>query len=333
MSANENPRNVPTVLVERMVARLRDLPFNRYPDPLANTLRDDIANAYGLERTNVLVGNGGDELLFDIALAWGGPGRTLLNFPPTFSVYAANARLTHTTVESIDRLPDFTLNEEAILERVAKGKVQCIMITSPNNPTGQCARLEFIEQLLNATDALVVVDEAYGEFAGQTVLPLLEAHQNLLILKTFSKAYALAGVRLGYVLAHASVINELIKVRQPYSVDAVSQAFGEVVFENRALFESGIEEIISERARVFEVLTCDDAFAKVEAFPSDANWILMRVPQAHEAWDYLYSQGVLVRDFSSAPLLGGCLRVTIGTPAENDRFLRELKVFLGKVTS
>ena len=254
ISANENPLDVPSDIRRAIEHEIRKVRFNRYPDPLANGLRDLIADANGLDREQVLLGNGGDELLFDLALAWGGPGRTFLNMPPTFSVYAANARLTGTTVVDVPRRADFSVDEQAVLERLARGDIDFTIVNSPNNPTGNTVDAAFIARMLHASDALVMVDEAYFEFSRDTVRLLLNMHENLIILRTFSKAFSLAGVRLGYVLASPAVIDEFLKVRQPYSVDAVSQAVGRVVFANRAKFEPGIDAIVSERARVLERL-------------------------------------------------------------------------------
>lgn len=325
LSANENPSNVPDKVQAEIREALKELSFNRYPDPLANELRDLIAQANGLMRENVLVGNGGDELLFNTALAWGGPGRTFLNVPPTFSVYEANARILGTTVVDVSRTDTFALDEEAILARATQGDIDFIIITSPNNPTGELVRTQFIEELLDSTDALVMVDEAYFEFARVTVLPLLEKHENLVILRTFSKAYSLAGVRLGYLLANPAVIREYIKVRQPYSVDAVSQAIGCAVYRNRDLFVSGIDQIIAERGKLIDRLR---ALPGVEAFDSDSNYVLVRLPQADEAWQQLYDQGILVRDFSRAPRLENCLRFSIGLPEENQALVAALEDIL-----
>ena len=321
ISANENPLDVPADVRRKIERALRRVPFNRYPDPLANGVRDVIAQANGLDRDQVLLGNGGDELLFDLALAWGGPGRTFLNTPPTFSVYGYNAMLTNTTVVDVPRRADFSVDEDAVCERLARGDVDFTIVTSPNNPTGNLVSPEFAERMLNASDALVVIDEAYFEFSRFTVRPLLERYENLVILRTFSKAFSLAGVRIGYVLGNAKVIDELTKVRQPYSVDAVSQAIARVVYENRAAFEPGIEAIISERARMFAAL---QGLEGVEPFPSDSNYILFRIDDAAGVWQRLYDAGVLVRDFSSTKYLENCLRVSIGSREENDRFLAAL---------
>lgn len=335
MSANENPLSMPEEVRAAISEALAAVALNRYPDPLANGLRDALAERNGVARDQVLVGNGGDELLFDLALAWGGPGRTLLNLPPTFSVYAANARLTGTEVVDVPRRADFTIDEEAVLARLASGAIDMTIVTSPNNPTGQTAPLGLVERMLEASDALVLVDEAYCEFSGQTALPLLERHRNLAILRTFSKAYGVAGVRLGYLLADAAVITELCKVRQPYSVDALSQAVGCAVIAHQEAFAPGIALLVAERDRLLDGLR---ALPGVQPFPSDANWVLFRLEgeqrepdaeKAAEAWGFLYDRGILVRDFSRAPGLEGCLRATVGTPEQNDSLLEALAGFLG----
>ena len=322
LSANENPSDVAAEIRQEVKRELNKVQFNRYPDPLANELRDMIAEANGLDRDQVLMGNGGDELLFNIALCWGGPGRKFLNMPPTFSVYENNAQLTNTEVVNIPRRDDYSIDEEAVLARVAEGDIDYVIVTSPNNPTGDLASDAFVLKLLDATDALVLVDEAYFEFSRGTMRPYLAQHKNLLILRTFSKAFSLAGVRMGYLLGNAEVIREFLKVRQPYSVDSVSQAIARVVYRNRAKFEHGIMQIIDERTRVYQALCEIDG---VTAYPSHANYILFHVEGADVVWQKLYDQGILVRDFSHAPLMEMCLRVSIGSPEENDRFLNALR--------
>lgn len=325
LSANENPHDISKALRSEIAAQIALTPFNRYPDPLAHDLRKSIAAANGLDAKQVLVGNGGDELLFNLMLAWGGPGRKLLNVPPTFSVYAHNAALTKTEIVDVWRKPDFKIDEERVLERVAQGDIDIVIITSPNNPTGDCAEERFIEKLLQTSDTLVLVDEAYGEFCSSSVLPLIKEHKNLAVLHTFSKAYSLAAIRLGYVFAHAEVIEALIKVRQPYSVNAVSQAIGRCVFEHREKFVQEIALINEQRDTLYSELS---TMENVKVYQSAANFLLIKVENAHTIWEKLYERGVLVRDFSTTPGLANCLRVSIGTPNENALFLNELKALL-----
>ena len=337
LSANENPNSVPALVEEEILAGLKGFAFNRYPDPLANELRDLIAErenkafeAAGVDvrfsRENVLVGNAGDELLFDFSLAWGGPGRTLLNVVPTFSVYAANSELTGTRVVEVPRRADYSIDEEAVIARVAQGDIDQVVITSPNNPTGDTVSEGFMRRLLDATDALVMLDEAYIEFAEGTLAHLITEHENLLVLRTFSKAYSCAGVRLGYILAQPSVVTEFIKVRQPYSVDAISQLVGRAVVRHSDAFVPGIQAIKSERALMLEELR---ALSGVEAYDSCANFILVRIPDADKVWEALYERGILVRDFSHSRGLENCLRLTVGTAAENQELLAALKDLLG----
>lgn len=325
LSANENTADVPSEIRRQVESAIRAVRLNRYPDPLANDLRDMIAEANGLDRDQVIVGNGGDELLFNLALAWGGSGRKFLNMPPTFSVYANNALLTSTEVVDVPRLADFSVDEVAVVARLLKGDIAYTIITNPNNPTGNLTDSEVIRYILEATDTLVMVDEAYFEFSRDTVRPLLEQFPNLLILRTFSKAFSLAGVRLGYLLGHAEVIDQFKKVRQPYSVDAVSQAVARVVYQNRAAFERGIDAIMGERDRLFDEL---NSLGGVVAYPSSSNYILFKLDDeidAGRAWQHMLDVGVLVRDFSNAPMLRNCLRVSIGNSDENDAFLAALK--------
>lgn len=325
ISANENPLDVPFEIRREVERAVRKIPLNRYPDPLANELRDMIATANGLERDQVLMGNGGDELLFNIALAYGGPGRTFLNMPPTFSVYKNNAQLTNTCIVDVPRRADFTVDEEAVIARLAQGDIDYTIVTSPNNPTGDTVTGSFVKRMLEASDALVMVDEAYFEFSRYTVRPLLEQYENLVILRTFSKAFSLAGVRMGYLLGSKAALREFKKVRQPYSVDAVSQAIARVIYENRAQFEPGIDAIIEQRERIIAEL---GELPDVIAYPSQANYVLFRMGEgidAGEVWQRLFDEGVLIRDFSRSAGLENCLRVSIGTEEENTRFLEALK--------
>jgi histidinol-phosphate aminotransferase len=319
LSANENPQNLPHELIATIASRLPEFAFNRYPDPMANKLREMIAGANGLDTANVLVGNGGDELIFDLLLAWGGPGRTLLNLPPTFAMYEIDAQVTGTAVVSIPRVEGFAVDEKAVLERLAVGDIDLVYVSHPNNPTGNLQPETFLIDVLNATDALVLVDEAYFEFSRHTMRPHMERHRNLVILRTFSKAFSMAGMRVGYLLAHEDVVCELTKVRQPYSVDRFSQWVASLVFRERVVFEGQIREIIRQRDVVEHGL---GQLRGVEVFHSEANFVLFRVPQAAAVWrDLLRSHDVLVRDLSRVAGLDDCLRVSIGSAEENRRFL------------
>ncbi len=323
MAANESPFTLPEPVLAKIEAGMRDFAYRRYPDATATRLRESLAQQNGLSADQVLVGNGGDELLLDLIVAWGGPGRTMLQFPPTFSMYKVYATMLETRIVDVARDADsFALDREAAIARLGAGDVDICFIDTPNNPSGALTPEADLVALLEASDALVVVDEAYCEFSGVTALPLLGRYPNLVILRTFSKAFSLAGLRLGYVLARPEVIRTLMKVRMPYSVNAFSQWAGELASSESASFEPALETLRSERERLYLAL---DATPGVRVWPSRANYLLFRVEGALEVWRRLLDDhSIYIRDFSQAPGLRDCLRVTVGTPEQNDRFMDAL---------
>lgn len=323
LSANENTYDVPASARALIDEALAATPTNRYPDPMSNDLRDELAAWHGVSRENVIVGNGGDELLYNFLLAFGGPDRTLVNVPPTFSEYAFFASLTQTGVRDVWRDPE-TLLPRADELVAAAGEASLVILTSPNNPTGDVAALELVARVCDACPGLVMVDEAYGEFAGPATSAeaLLSEHDNLLVLHTLSKAFALAGARCGYVIAAPDVIDALAAVRQIYSVNVLTQAAALAAVRARAEFDPTVEKIVSERSRLHESL------ARVEGmrvWPSEGNFVLARMAGASRVRERLCDErSILVRDFSYAPGLADCLRITVGTPEENDAVIEAL---------
>lgn len=323
LSANENTYDVPAPARTLIDEALAATPTNRYPDPMSNDLRDELAAWHGVSRENVIVGNGGDELLYNFLLAFGGPGRTLVNVPPTFSEYAFFASLTQTGVRDVWRDPETFLPREDELVAAA-GEASLVILTSPNNPTGDVAPLELVARVCDACPGLVMVDEAYGEFAepGTSAEALLAEHDNLLVLHTLSKAFALAGARCGYVIAAPDVIAALAAVRQIYSVNVLTQAAALAAVRARAEFDPTVEKIVSERSRLYESLARVEG---VRVWPSEGNFILARMAGASRVRERLRDErSILVRDFSYAPGLADCLRITVGTPEENDAVIEAL---------
>lgn len=323
LSANENTYDVPAPARTLIDEALAATPTNRYPDPMSNDLRDELAAWHGVSRENVIVGNGGDELLYNFLLAFGGPGRTLVNVLPTFSEYAFFASLTQTGVRDVWRDPEAFLPREDELVAAA-GEASLVILTSPNNPTGGVAPLELVVRVCDACPGLVMVDEAYGEFAepGTSAEALLAEHDNLLVLHTLSKAFALAGARCGYVIAAPDVIDALAAVRQIYSVNVLTQAAALAAVRARAEFDPTVEKIVSERSRLYESLARVEG---VRVWPSEGNFILARMAGASRVRERLRDErSILVRDFSYAPGLADCLRITVGTPEENDAVIEAL---------
>lgn len=320
LSANENTYGMPPEVRAAVDEALAATPLNRYPSPLSDDLRAELAVWHGVDPSQVVVGNGGDELLFNLFLAFGGPGHVMLNSTPTFSVYRTYAELVDTPVMDVPRDPDTLLPDmDALVERAPEASL--VVLTSPNNPTGDVVSRTAVARLCEACPGIVLMDEAYMEFAplGTSSEPLLSRYPNLAILHTLSKAFAFAGGRVGYVLADPSVVGALSAVRQPYTVDVMAQAAALAIVRRRDAFRDTIAQIRAERVRLSQAL---DALPGVRVWPSSANFLCVRLPRAHEARERLRDEySILVRDFSSTPGLADCLRITVGMPQENDRVI------------
>ncbi|PKM83317.1 MAG: histidinol-phosphate transaminase [Firmicutes bacterium HGW-Firmicutes-14] len=326
LDANENPHEFPPEVLNKICFLLKGEIFTRYPDPMGDKLRGEIAKMTDMGIENIILGNGSDELIQLILQTFGGPGKRVVIPAPTFAMYKIHGQITGTRPVEVLRNQDFSLNIENLLKEMRNPETGITFIASPNNPTGTAVPPEQIESITRKVESLVVVDEAYIDFGGQTCLPLVKKCPNLIILRTFSKI-ALAGLRVGYLLAHRDVVVELTKVKQPYNVNAFSQMAAVAVLDNWPLFRAQIEEIKSERVRLeTELEKIDD----ITVIPSQANFILFRV-RGPAGWlhSQLLEKGILVRKKPGVTHgLEQCLRVTVGTREENDMFLEKIKEVL-----
>ncbi len=346
LTANENNYGLPDGVRAAVDAALSEVPTNRYPDATSPELRRALGEMWGVPADGVVVGNGGDEIIFNLLLGFGGPTRPLVTCAPTFSAYELYAQLTQTPVVRVARTESFDVDEAATLS--AARDAGLVVVCSPNNPSGNLVSPAFVERLADQTDALVMVDEAYGEFAddGSSCVPLVAAHDNVCVLRTLSKAFSLAGARVGYLIGSRPVVDGMLAVRLPYSVNRFSQRAAQVVVERRAELRPALDAIVAERPRLTALLAgiADEltrsGAARAQAFPSQANFVMMRViptergradglPDAHQVHELLAERGVLVRDFSSTPGCEGCLRVTVGRPAETDELVARLREAYG----
>ena len=318
---NENPFELPMDLKREVVERVLRRPWGRYPEFIPTAVIRTLSRFTGWPEEGILVGNGSNELIQASLNVTLGPGRRLVVPQPTFTLYKLMATTLQSEVKSIFLdSENLTFDVDKTIE--ASRTANVVVVCSPNNPTGGLLEREALVRLLKNAAGLVLVDEAYHEFSGQTALSLLPEHRNLVVLRTFSKAMAMAGLRFGYMMAHPEIAREVYKSKLPYNVNVFTLAAVETVIENRGVLNRGIEALVRERERLFTELQKRN---KVRAFPSTANFILIRTAKsAHELFDQLYSHGVLVRDVSAYPLLDRCLRVSIGTPEENNRFLTAL---------
>jgi histidinol-phosphate aminotransferase len=329
LDANENPYPPPAELRERIARAAGELALNRYPDPEAGEVRRLLAARSGWRREGILLGNGSDELIVLLLAACGGEGATLLVPTPTFSMYRHIALTMGWRVEEVPLTADFALDEGALLARAAAATPRLSVFASPNNPTGNLFDRAALERYLAAASGVVVIDEAYHDFAGASVVPLLARHDNLVVLQTLSKI-GLAALRLGILLASPELCRELNKVRLPYNVGAFPQAAARIVLESPGFLEGQLRSLRSERARIAEGLS---RLGGVTVYPSDANFLLFRTVHASRSvFEGLRSRGVLVRDLGGqAGPLQRCLRVTVGTPVENSAFLEALPVVLHEI--
>jgi histidinol-phosphate aminotransferase len=324
LNVNENPFPPSPRVRQEMADAIMALGegVNRYPDREAWALRTALAGYLGHDVTPEMVwaANGSNEVMVHVLSAFGGPGRSVLSFTPTYSMYPEYARNTHTAYITVPRHADHTLDADLVVAAIAEHQPTVVVITTPNNPTGTPTSLGVIRDVLAATDAIVVVDEAYQEFAShpeQTALTLLAHHGNLVVSRTMSKAFAFAGGRLGYLAANPAIVDALRIVRLPYHLSAQSQALALVALSNADEMLGQVD--VLRRVR-------DEALVRlptlgVEVVPSDANFCLFgRFADRHDVWQRLLDRGVLVRETGPT----GYLRVCAGTDEEMERFYAAL---------
>ncbi len=325
LDANESPFPLTEGLRKELHRSLEHVAVNRYPDPKADRLRSVLGAEHGVGAGQLVLGNGSDELIQLLLLAIGRPGDTVLAPVPTFSMYELIARAQGLRFEGASLGPGFEPDLPGMIDMIERVRPRAVFLATPNNPTGGVFSEAEILKLLAAAPGLVVVDEAYGAYAGRTMLPHLVEQERLVILRTLSKV-GLAGLRVGYIVTHPSLAAELEKVRLPFNVNAFSQEAAVVLLRHRGWIDANVREVVRERARVMDRLT---ALAGVEPFPSEANFVLFRTRlPGDRVFEALLGEGVLVRNLGSASGLKDCLRVTIGTAEENERFLEGLTVLM-----
>ncbi|MGC5078027.1 histidinol-phosphate transaminase [Agrococcus sp. DT81.2] len=321
LNVNENAYRVPEAVALDIVQEIaRALPdANRYPDREFDALRQAFADylGHGLEPAQLWAGNGSNEVLQHVLQAFGGPGRSLLSFTPTYSMYPLLAQGVGMRWIPVQRADDFTLTPDAVREAIAEHDPDVVFLCTPNNPTGTSIGLDVIEAAAEAARGIVLVDEAYAEFAhdrSQTALTLLERHPRLLVSRTMSKAFAFAGIRVGYLAAHPAVVDALRLVRLPYHLSAITQAAAIAALRHSGEMLSRVDELRAQRDRLVDELSA----LGYRPYPSDANFVLVGgVDDPAATFRALLDRGILVRDVG----LPHTLRITAGTRAETSALL------------
>lgn len=332
LNTNESPFAPPTEFLDEWTAAIRDHDHHRYPSRSAGALRAAIGDSFGHPAARVFAANGSNEVLQTILLTYGGSGRRCLVFEPTYALHSHIARITATEVIEATRSDEFAIDAADAVARIAHDRPAVTFVCSPNNPTGTVEGRATVEAMLAAVRAkrgLLVVDEAYGDFAEWSALDLVDDDEPLVVVRTYSKVWSLAGLRLGYCIGPEWAIAELDKVVLPYHLSIEKQLGGVFALRHRSEMRARVAALVEERGRVFSELT---AMNGVTPFPSGANFVLFRIEgDAAAVWKAMVARGVLVRDFSRWPRVEECLRVTIGTPAENQAMLDALRVALTEV--
>ncbi|MEY2464697.1 MAG: histidinol-phosphate aminotransferase [Acidimicrobiaceae bacterium] len=326
LNTNEAPVPPPAAFVDDLADELRRVEWHRYPDRAATELRAAIAALHDVDPTQVFPANGSNEVLQVLCLTYGGPGRSVALFEPTYALHGHIARITGTAVVEGSRNADFTLDLDEV-DRVLRGSDPTItFLCSPNNPTGLVETEDTVRAVLDAAPGLLVVDEAYGQFAPWSALALVDDDTPLVVTRTYSKTWSMAAARLGYLIGPRWLVAELDKMVLPYHLDTVKQIAGRLALDYKAEMDARVAALVEERGR----LTARLADLPLDVWPSGANFVLVRPHNGdgHGVWQALVDRSVLVRDCSSWPRLEGCLRITIGTPEEDDVLLAALEEVL-----
>ena len=329
LDAMENPHRLPADLQKALGERLGALALNRYPDGRVNDLRTALAEHAGMpEGFDIMLGNGSDELISLLAMACDVPGASILAPVPGFVMYAMSAQLQGLAFHGVPLTADFELDEAAMLAAIAEHKPSIVYLAYPNNPTGNLWNDETIEKIVLAQGAqggLVVMDEAYQPFASKSYIDRITHHTHVLLMRTLSK-FGLAGVRLGYMVGPKALVAEIDKVRPPYNISVLNYECALFALEHAEVFAAQAKDLREQRARLQHELA---ALPGVTPFPSEANMILARVPDAAKTFEGMKAHKVLVKNVSKMhPLLANCLRLTVGTATENDQLLAALKASL-----
>ncbi len=325
LHANESAFPPPPEISKLCGEVLQGCALNRYPDPNCQELKSVLAKQHQVPPEQFMIGNGSDELIQILLQIFCDPGDGVAFPDPTFAMYAIIAQGMGLRPQGVSLDENWDFRAEDFLEAIKNQPIRIIFFSYPNNPTGNCFSSAEIQQVIEGFSGIVVVDEAYYNFSTKSFINELSRHNNLIILRSLSKI-GLAALRVGYGMADPRIIEQVDKVRLPYNSNTLSQSFSAKLLNHFSPIQKQIDTIIEERKRLFETL---QGFSALTVYPSDANFILFRVNQkSDEVFKHLMENGILVRNLGNHPRLGDCLRVTVGTRKENDRFIEQLNTLI-----
>ncbi len=327
MDANESPFSLPPLLKRKLFKEMKNVALNRYPEPGAPLIRKRFAGHYGVSHDMIMIGNGSDELIQILCTALVSSSSSVMVPTPTFVMYGIIASTTGHRVAEVPLTASFDLDLDAMLTRISADAPVLTFISYPNSPTSNCFSENSIAAMVEASPGIVVVDEAYGGFAGKTFLPLLKKYDNLVILKTLSKV-GLAAMRIGFLIGSPILVHELDKVRLPYNINTLSQVAAGFYLDHIDVFLGQTREIIAGREELQSAL---GKIVGIHPYPSDANFIFFSCDfDTDNIYSILAQEGILVKNLNSPGVLKNCMRVTVGNREENEEFLKVLKKILLK---
>ncbi len=324
LNQNENPFDWPQSVKDEVAEFCRTRSWNRYPTFIPQELRALLAEYTGVSAENVIAGNGSNEMLLVLLLALAGKGKKVITVQPTFTVYQLLSRGLGADLMSLYLDADLHFNVDAIVDACEQNPGAMLILCSPNNPTGATLSEAQIREILAAHQGFCLLDQAYIEFGGYNAVPLIAEYPNLIVTRTFSKAFSGAGLRFGYMLGTKEVIAEINKIKLPYNINYFSENVAKIMLSHRAEFLATVSLLIEERKALFAELS---KLPFDDVYPSEANFIMVRLREDRKDtyFAHLKAAGILIRDVSAYPMLCGCLRISIGTPAENAAFLAATK--------
>lgn len=318
LNANENPYNLPQPIIDEIVEEIKNLDFNRYPDPASTELIETYGNYIGFPSEMILAGNGEDEILSYITNTFVGEGDSVVSHSPGFAMYQIWTEIANGKFIEVEDLEDNRINIRGLVEAARRTNAKIIYICSPNNPTGYKITKRDLEELLEASRALVVLDEAYIDFDEESYIDLAHTYGNLIVLRTVSKSFRAPAIRLGFAIAQPALIDAMKKVKAPYNLNAMTQIAGKVIIEHADEILSAVDEIKESRADMYQYLR---QFPELTVYPSEANFLYVTTPDHKELQETFEKNGVLVRYFPKDE----AFRITIGSPAENELVKESIK--------
>ncbi len=325
INANESSLNLPPLVEERVLSRLSSIAFNRYPNDEGDQLREQIASSLHLKKENVCLGNGSSEIIEKICYAFGGSGHTIVYPEPSFSMYRIYVEMAGAEGIAVPTRKDYRGDVKKFVSTVQERKASLAIICNPNNPTGNFLPLHDVAYLAHHLDCAFLVDEAYIEFGGSSAVSLMKHFPNVIVARTFSKAFGLASARVGYMLAAPEVVQMVSRVYMPYHLNVLSLVTADIVYQMRDEYAPRIAMTISERQRLEEQLK---ELPGLTVYPSRTNFLLVKCDCAAALNEALAAQGIGVRCFGEAPGLANCLRISIGSREENDIWFKSVKDFM-----